>query len=45
MAYICEKCRVYVGNGSSISETAKLCGKSRRSMGNGSNIAGNGLII
>ena len=45
MAYICGKGRVYVGNGSSISETAKICGKRRRSVGNGSNMWGKGLII
>ena len=45
MAYIGGKWRVYVGNGLSVSETAKICGKWRRSVGNGSNMWGNGLII
>ena len=45
MAYICGKLRVYVRNGLSISETAKIQGKGRRSVGNGSNIWGNGLSV
>ena len=45
MAYICLKWRVYVKNGLSNSERAKICGKWRRSVGNCSNMWGNGLII
>ena len=44
MALICGAL-VHVGNGLSISETAKICGKSRRYVGYGSNMWGNGLII
>ena len=45
MAYIGGKWRIYVGNGLSISERAKICGKWRRSVGNASNMWGNDLII
>ena len=36
---------MYVGNGLSIWETAKICGKWRRYVGNGWNMWGNGLSI
>ena len=45
MVYISRKWRIYVGNGLSIWETAKICGKWRRSVWNASNMWGNGLII
>ena len=38
MGYTCVKWRVYVGNGLSISETAKICVKWFRSVGNISNM-------
>ena len=45
MAKICLKCRIYLGIGLSVWETAKIFGKCLRSVGNGSNMWGNDLII
>ena len=45
MALKCVKCRIYLGIGLSVWETAKICLKWRRSVGNDSNMWGNDLII
>ena len=45
MAKTCGKCRIYLGIGIGVWETAKIFGKWRRSVGNVSNMLGNDLII